>query len=235
MSFRAARIRLVTLVALWKSRMSHAPARPLLPDSSFREHTMVMSITRHWTTADVRALTREDRPWPRYELIDGELLVTPAPRGPHQVAAFELCRVLATYLDRDPIGLAVMSPSDLELKRGTITQPDVFVIPAGIGIAGVTPEWADVTSLLLAVEVLSPSSLRTDRVVKRDFYLANGVAEYWIVDLDERLIERWTPAQETPVLCQGTIIWTPLDREPLVIDLDALFDRIEATWRRMAR
>ncbi|MDZ7632485.1 MAG: Uma2 family endonuclease [Gemmatimonadaceae bacterium] len=194
-----------------------------------------MPVTRRWTTADVRALTREDRPWPRYELIDGELLVTPAPRTPHQIAAFELCRALDTYLERERIGLAVMSPADLEMKRGTITQPDVFVIPAGIGIAGVMPEWTDVTSLLLAAEVLSPSSLRTDRIVKRDFYLANGVAEYWIVDLDERMIERWTPVQETPVLCRGSITWTPLDREPLVIDLDALFDRIEEKCRRIAR
>lgn len=215
--------------------MSHEPARPHLPDSSFREHTMVMSITRHWTTADVRALTREDRPWPRYELIDGELLVTPGPRMPHQLAAFEVCRLLVDYLEIDRIGIAIMSPSDLELRPGTITQPDVFVIPAGLGIAGSAPAWSDVTALLLAVEVLSPSSLRTDRVVKRDFYLANGVAEYWIVDLDERLIERWTPSQETPSLSRGTIVWTPLDSEPLVIDLDALFDRIEATWRRMAR
>jgi Uma2 family endonuclease len=195
---------------------------------------MAMPVTRRWTTADVRALTREDRPWPRYELIDGELIVTPAPRGPHQFAAFELGVQLYPYLERTAIGFVLLSPSDLELRAGTITQPDVFVVPMGAERRHDTPEWSDVRSLLLAVEVLSPSSLRTDRVVKRDFYLANGVAEYWIVDLDERMIERWTPAQETPDLCRGTIAWTPLHREPLVIDLPVLFDRIEEKWRRVA-
>ena len=72
----------------------------------------------------------------------------------------------------------------------------VFVVPTGIPTAGPAAAWSDVKSLLLAVEILSPSSLRTDRVVKRDFYLANGVAEYWIIDLEARVLERWTPAHE---------------------------------------
>ena len=50
---------------------------------------MGMPLPRQWTTADVRALSQEDCPCPWYELIDGELLVTPAPRGPHQFAAME--------------------------------------------------------------------------------------------------------------------------------------------------
>lgn len=193
---------------------------------------MAMPVIRRWTTADVRAITREDRAWPRYELIDGELLVTPAPRAAHQFAATEIWKVLYDFLERHPVGTALISPADLELRPGTITQPDVFVIPAGITIAGATLEWSDVTALLLAVEVLAPASLRTDRVVKRDFYLANGVAEYWIVDLDERMVERWTPTQETPELCRTTIAWAPLGREPLLIELGHLFDRIDATGRR---
>jgi len=196
---------------------------------------MGMPLPRSWTTADVRALMREDRPWPRYELIDGELIVTPAPRMPHQLAAFECCRELDMYLDHVPVGVAVMSPADLELRSGTITQPDVFVIPAGCGIAGPTAEWSDVKSLLLAVEVLSPGSVRTDRIVKRDFYLANGVAEYWIVDVDVRSVERWIPMQESAELCRDTIAWAPLDREPLLIHLEGLFTRIETKWRWMQR
>ena len=196
---------------------------------------MGMPLPRTWTAADVRALVREDRPWPRYELIEGGLIVTPAPRTPHQLAAFELCRELDVYLDRVPVGLAVMSPADLELRPGTITQPDVFVIPAGVGFAGVTAEWSDVTSLLLAVEVLSPGSLRTDRIVKRDFYLANSVAEYWVVDLEAEMIERWHSLPEEPERCRGHIAWSPNGREPLVIDLVALFARNAAKASRMQR
>jgi len=196
---------------------------------------MGMPLSRQWTAADVRALTREDRPWPRYELIDGELIVTPAPRGPHQTAALELALALAAYLEREAIGFALLSPADLELKPGTITQPDLFVVPTGSEEWETSPAWSDIHSLLLAVEVLSPSSLRTDRIVKRDFYLANGVAEYWIVDVDERMIERWTPMQKTPELCRDSIAWAPLDREPLLIDLQALFNRIAIKWRWINR
>ena len=117
------------------------------------------AIRRRWTAADVRVLTSEERAWPRYELIAGELLVTPAPGYIHQIATFELCSLLSAYLDTEPVGIAVMSPADLELKPGTITQPDVFVIPAETRIATDVLQWPDVKSLLLAIEVLSPGSL----------------------------------------------------------------------------
>lgn len=197
--------------------------------------SMAMPLTRRWTTADVRALMREDRAWPRYELIDDELLVTPAPRGPHQLVVAELLVLLYAYLESAPAGFVLMSPSDLELRPGTITQPDVFVVPFGAAPHVETGDWSDIKALPLAVEVLSPSSLRTDRVVKRDFYLANGVAEYWIVDLEARVVERWKPAQETPVLHFTSLEWRPRDHAPLIIDLVALFDRIEHKWSRRAR
>ena len=185
---------------------------------------MVMpALRRRWTTADVRSLTREDRAWPRYELIDDELLVTPAPGYAHQLATSELWSLLDSWLEGEPVGVAVMSPADLELRPGTITQPDVFVIPADTPIVDDTLQWPDVRSLLLAVEVLSPSSVRTDRVAKRGFYLDAGVEEYWVVDLEARVVERWRPARETPDLLRHTLDWAPRGRQPLVIDLPALF------------
>ncbi len=205
----------------------------LLPKPFLAEQTMGMvALDRRWTTADVRALTREDRPWPRYELIAGELLVTPAPRPAHQVAAFELCRLLDDYLKLAPYGLALMSPSDIELRPETITQPDVFVVPAETPAVGNGLEWSDVRSLLLAIEVLSPSSWRSDRVVKRDFYLASGVLEYWIVDLDARVIERWFPEQQTPELHHDRIVWAPGAGAGLEINVVEFFDRIDAKLGR---
>ena len=193
------------------------------------------AIRRRWTTAAVRELTREDRAWPRYELIAGELLVTPAPGYIHQIAATELWSLLNAYLEHAPVGVAVTSPSDLELQPGTITQPDVFVIPSDTRTAGEVLQWPDVKSLLLAVEVLSPGSLRTDRVKKRDFYLDAGVEEYWIVDLDARVIERWRPSQETPELVRDELAWIPRAGERLTIDLPSYFDRIARKVRMFAR
>ncbi len=192
-----------------------------------------MPLSRQWTAADVRALTQEDRPWPRYELIDGELLVTPAPRGPHQFAAMEMSIVLYAYLERVGVGFPLQSPADLELRPGTITQPDVFVVPRSAERSEAPMEWSDVRSLLLAVEILSPSSLRADRVMKRDFYLANGVAEYWVVDLDAQMLERWTPGQPAPDLCRGRMTWAPAgDCDPMQLDLDALFGRVAEKVRQ---
>ncbi len=197
---------------------------------------MVMSaMQRKWTADAVRDLIREDRAWPRYELIDGELLVTPAPRDAHQFACFELCRLLDEFLRREPIGVATLSPSDVPISPDNLVQPDVYVVPAHETLDGHTLHWPAATYLLLAAEVLSPSSWRTDRITKRDLYLDNGVIEYWIVDLEARVVERWRPSQHTPELLRDAITWTPRDGCSLIIDLPAYFDRIAASARMLDR
>lgn len=206
--------------------------RALLPITPSAEHSMAMpSIRRRWSPAEVRALMDESRAWPRYELIGGELVVTPAPGSRHQIAIFELMRRLDDYLQRDPAGVVFASPADLVLQPDTITQPDAFVVPRQTSIAGDALAWSDVSSLLLAVEVLSPSSVRTDRVDKRDLYMDGGVAEYWIIDLDGRVIERWTPGQETPVVLRETLTWAPSNAQPLVIDLPTYFQQVSRKSR----
>jgi Uma2 family endonuclease len=210
--------------------------RALLPNHERAEHSMAMpAIRRRWTTAAVRALTDDWRQWPRYELIDGELLVTPAPGTAHQIAIVELIALLHAHLQNERIGVVVASPADLELQSGTITQPDVFVIPAHSVAGGDEIHWPDVKSLLLAVEVISPSSVRIDRVVKRDFYLDAGVPEYWVVDVDARIIERWTQSQDTPTIVRHELTWNPAGVGGLVIDVGALFERIAATLGTLMR
>jgi len=196
---------------------------------------MVMpAIRRRWTVEAVRALASEERAWPRYELVRGELVVTPAPGAIHQIAVLELAKTLSEYLDRNPIGAVMVSPADLELEPGSVTQPDVFVVPASTDIAAQQLQWSDVKSLVLAIEVLSPSSVRTDRVEKRDFYCDVGVPEYWIVDLDAQAVERWTPMRETPEILRDQVVWTPPNGPPFSLDLVRLFDRI-TTIARMRR
>ena len=195
------------------------------------EQTMAMpAVHRRWTAAEVRELQDESRAWPRYELLDGELLVTPGPGFAHQLAVTELLVLLRDYVNQFGIGCALTSPSDIELRAETIMQPDVFVCPVPAGRAPRDMSWADVASLILAVEVISPSSVRTDRTRKRDFYLANGVAEYWVVDLDARQVERSVPGSGTPVIEKTTIEWRPAGApSSLVIDLKQLFLRVSPT------
>lgn len=210
-----------------------------LPRPPFAEQTMAMpAIQRRWTREQVLDLIDESRAWPRYELIDGQLLVTPSPGDPHQLAVLELLLALAPFVEREGLGLTFTSPSDVELRDDTITQPDIYVLPAGPEAEAKGLVWSEWSKLLLAVEVLSPSSLRTDRVTKRDFYMESGVAEYWVVDLEARIVERWLPRRETPMVERDTLAWMPRGASSaLSIELPPFFDRIrqKSEWARKAR
>jgi len=193
------------------------------------------AIRRRWTAPEVRALMDETRAWPRYELIDGDLIVTPAPGTLHQIAVTELWAALSPYVDAEGVGVTLISPADLELEEGKITQPDVFVAAPARGPHHGQPfTWGDVRSLLVALEVISPSSIRSDRVTKRKFYVRVGVPEYWVADLDARTIERWTPRRKTPAVLRSALEWqAPGAAAPLVLDLPDLFDRIWSKWHRL--
>lgn len=177
-----------------------------------------------WTAARVRELPDDGN---RYEVVDGELLVTPAPSFDHQHAAGALLISLHTYLEGSALGVAVMSPADIEFDPTTLVQPDVFVVPLA---AGRRPKrWADIHGLLLAIEVLSPSTARADRTVKRRRYQRAGVPAYWIVDLDARLVERWRPGSDRPEVLDERLVWQPDAATPaLEIDLKAFFERVVA-------
>ena len=187
---------------------------------------MVMpAVHRRWTASEVRALIdANELSTPRYELVDGELLVTPAPRLVHQAAVSSLLVLLHVYAESQSIGRALTSPSDVELEPEFLSQPDVFVVPSD--------EWQRaksgriVRALALAVEVPSPSSAGHDRVRKRPLYQRH-VPEYWIVDLDAQLIERWRPADERPEVLTASLEWLPAGAgAPLVIDLAAYFAEV---------
>jgi Uma2 family endonuclease len=178
--------------------------------------------SRVWTRDEVLALQDEAPPGVRYELIDGELLVSPSPGQPHQFVLAPLLARLYAYCRATSVGRVLPSPADLSLDDESIVQPDLFVIP---GLASPAPRgWESVKRLLLAVEIVSPTSGRADRWTKRRFYQRHRVPEYWIVDTDARLIERWRPDDERPEILADTIAWQPTaELEPLSIDLHELF------------
>lgn len=197
----------------------------LFPHSRFGQ-IMAMPATRHrWTAREVRQLIA-DSPLatPRYELVDGELLVTPSPTWPHQRAVQILIRELSAYLRAEPVGHVGNSPFDVEPEPELIVQPDVFVLPIAESrrLLGEMPA----RSLMLAVEILSPSSSRHDRVIKRPAYQRH-VPEYWVVDLDARLVERWAPNDERPQLITQTLAWRPAQASSsFALDLPTYFAEI---------
>lgn len=170
---------------------------------------------RYWTATDVRALPDDGN---RYECIGGELLVTPAPRGRHQAALRDLFRILDPYVQRHGVGDVLWSPADIELEPDSLVQPDLFVARLRPGVRRFR-DWTDIAGLVLAIEVLSPSTAHYDRMVKRQFYQRAGVSEYWIVDLDARLIERWRPQDERPEIVHELMRWQP-GGAPEALDFD---------------
>ena len=179
-------------------------------------------IAELWTAERVRALPADGN---RYEVIAGELFVTPAPSFDHQDAVLRILIPIADYLERTGVGYASFSPADIEFDAATLVQPDLFVVPL---IEGRRPRrWSDIKRLLLAVEVLSPSTARADRSVKRRLYQRVDVPEYWIVDVEARLVERWQPTDARPEIVIDTLTWQPDPAQaPLIIDLPALFAAI---------
>jgi Uma2 family endonuclease len=115
---------------------------------------------KHWTAADLREIP-DDRN--RYEIIDGELFVTPAPSLWHQELSASFFLAIRPYLEAHGIGNIVYAPADVVLADDTVVEPDLFVFPP---IKGKLPaRWEGAAGLLLAIEVLSPGTARVDRTV----------------------------------------------------------------------
>jgi Uma2 family endonuclease len=179
---------------------------------------MGMAAPLYYTAEMVRALPEDGR---RYEVVHGELLVTPAPRLTHQLVLARLFEELAPWLRRHPVGRALWSPADISWGPDVLVQPDLFVVRMDEARQG---EWRHVRHLLLVVEVLSPSTARADRFTKRRLYQEVGVPHYWIVDAEARAVEVWTPDAALPQVERARLTWQPDGTgEPFTLELDALF------------
>jgi Uma2 family endonuclease len=180
-----------------------------------------MSIDTEWTAERVYALPEDGK---RYEVLDGELVVTPAPSWGHQDVVAVLLSRLNDYVRAHGIGHARPSPADIEFSSRRLVQPDLFVVPPTAD-GKRAASWSEIRKLLLAVEVLSPTTARHDRGKKRAIYQSEGVAEYWIVDVDARCVERWRPDDERPEVVHGSLAWQPDPAlAPLILDLEAMFE-----------
>ena len=191
------------------------------------EHIMAMPATqRRWTAGEVPQLIA-DSPLqtPRYELVNGERLVTPSPTWAHQRAVALLWKALDDYLERHPVGVACIKPTDAEIEPGSLVQPDVFVVPPHESqrmLTGALP----VREMVMEAEALSPSSGRHDRVTKRQLY-GRHLQEYWVVDLDARLFERWQLHGEQPEILISTLEWHPAGAtRSFHVDLPEYFGRV---------
>ena len=173
-----------------------------------------------WTAEQIRALPDDGL---RHEVVDGEHLVSPSPRLKHQRALGLLFGPLTLYVVEHRLGECLTSPADVELDPHTLVQPDIFVTATRRA-----KDWTEILPLRLAVEILSPSTARADRIVKRRRFQRAAI-QCWIVDLDARVVERWFPGDERPEIATEKLEWQPEPAvPPLVLDLPPFFREVHA-------
>jgi Uma2 family endonuclease len=123
----------------------------------------------------------------RYEVIDGELFLTPAPTPYHQLVGKRLGFLLDAHVQAGRLGEVFLAPCDLVLSRFDVLQPDIFFIAEER--RGIIGEKYICDAPDLVVEVLSPSTADRDRVKKAERYSTFGVKEMWIADPAARTVE----------------------------------------------
>jgi len=145
----------------------------------------------------------------RHELVDGELLMTPAPKPKHQRVLNELNLALSAYVKEHRLGEVYIAPIDVVFEDHTVLEPDIlFVRRERAGIVG---EEAIHGAPDLVVEVLSPSTFYNDLRIKMNVYGQFGVEEYWIVDPEIEAIEQYRLAGTKHELARSFLSSTALE------------------------
>ncbi len=141
---------------------------------------MATNIKR-WTLEELHSLPDDGN---KYELVRGQLFVTPPPNLEHETVLARLSRLLEPYVAAHELGF-VYRPRSVLRFAGSEVEPDLMVRqrPRDLHV-----DWDQVPVPILVVEVLSGSTRRRDRQDKRELYAEAGVDEYWIVDPERRVI-----------------------------------------------
>ncbi|MSR13310.1 MAG: Uma2 family endonuclease [Gammaproteobacteria bacterium] len=143
-----------------------------------------------FTYADYKSLPESmDR---RYELLAGDLFMVPAPTTVHQIVSQNIEFILLTYVRRTLRGRVLDSPVDVVLGTGAareVVQPDILFVAAERASIITRPEVVGCPDLV--IEVLSPGTEERDCNYKKTLYARYGAREYWIVDPDAKILDRY--------------------------------------------
>jgi Uma2 family endonuclease len=172
-----------------------------------------------WTYSEYARLPDDGS---RYEILDGEVLLTPAPTPHHQNVVARLLVELLEYVEGRKAGW-VFQDVDLLFATGHFLRPDIVVVPADRR-EGITDRGVEVAPALV-IEVLSPPSRTLDLVRKPRRYLDLGVPAYWVVDALDGAVWIWDPVRgpDTPVRERTTVRWAlPSDATALELEVAPL-------------
>jgi Uma2 family endonuclease len=176
----------------------------------------VPTKTKVWTLEELHSLPDDGN---KYELVHGELFVTPPPSVHHEEIVERLNRMLVPFVAANKLG-GVYHPRSVIRFSSSEVEPDLMVRQSH-------PEpdagWAAWPVPLLVVEIISPSTRRRDQEQKRAFYREAGVAEYWIVDPERRGVTVVRPGEVDRVENERVEWQSPGRAATLAIDVDQLF------------
>jgi Uma2 family endonuclease len=177
----------------------------------------VATQTRPWTIEELQRLPDDGN---KYEVLDGELFVTPAPSEPHEDILARLTRLLDPFVAHQRLG-RVYRPRAVVRTQGSEVEPDLMVRP--LRAQPMRKDWDDAPVPILVVEVLSPTTRRRDLTKKRDFYVRIGVSEYWVIDPETERVRVARPNADD-VQIVDTLVWHPAAaNEALVLPLATIF------------
>jgi Uma2 family endonuclease len=181
------------------------------------------TAARRWTWASYSKLPDDGK---QYEVLEGRLVLNPAPIIRHEFIRMGVVRALLLHLEKHPDGRLLSAPVDVVLSRYDICQPDLlFLRRERLRELDVDGPFRGAPDLV--IEILSPSTSKRDRVVKKRIYERTGVGEYWIVDPRQPHIEQLRLSGKRylePVIHgAGSRLTTPL-LPAFELDVDALYD-----------
>jgi len=172
---------------------------------------------RRWTLEEVHALPEDGN---KYELVHGELWVTPAPTNRHETILARLTRILDPYVEAQALGFVYRPRAVFRVGRDMEVEPDLMVRQPHPDPDG---SWETAPLPILVVEVVSRSTRRRDFGAKRELYMEKGIPEYWIVDHGPCTITVVKPGRDAEVVTDR-LTWAPSGAsEPLVFELARVF------------
>lgn len=170
--------------------------------------------TKRWTLDELHSLPDDGN---KYELVRGQLFVTPPPSAGHETILARLTAILVPYIMEQGLGM-VFRPRAVMCFEGSEVEPDLAVRVE-------FEDWDNAPVPILVVEVHSGSTRRRDNLEKRQLYQEAGVPEYWIVDPDRRHV-RIVRNGRDDLLTDSELAWQPAGTtRALMVPVAALFSK----------
>ena len=175
------------------------------------------ALEKQWTLAEVHSLPDDGN---KYELVRGELFVTPPPTYTHESIGARLAVLVVPYVAREGLGLAFQGHAVVRYDDSEV-GPDLMV---RADHRGPDADWDNAPVPILIVEIASPSTRRRDREQKRSLYMDAGVEEYWMIDPERRSVTVARAGQQDAETT-GELSWRPNGAtSALTFEVERLFD-----------